>query len=63
MVKFIGDGIDFNGSLMVGGNGEIVDVSISNPGAGYTEDSQLIIMDANGSRAILKAVWWWKFET
>jgi hypothetical protein len=56
VVKLIGDGIDFNGSLIVGGNGEIIDVNISNSGAGYTEESQFIIEDANGSGGILKAV-------
>ena len=55
-VKLIGEGAGFNGSLVVAGNGEIIDVNVSNAGSGYSEESQIIIIDENGSGGILKPV-------
>ncbi len=57
-VKLDGTGINFAGVLSVSpnGTGQIIDVNISNPGTGYNEDSQVTIVDENGTGAVLKPI-------
>ena len=57
-VKLDGTGINFAGVLSVSGDGtgQIIDVNISNPGTGYNQDSQVIIVDENGTGAVLKPI-------
>ena len=57
-VKLNGTGINFAGVLSVSGDGtgQIIDVNISNPGTGYNQDSQVIIVDENGTGAVLKPI-------
>ncbi|MFL2927326.1 MAG: immunoglobulin-like domain-containing protein [Opitutales bacterium] len=53
---FLGEGNDFNGSLVVDGTGKILDVNISNGGSSYNSNSQIQIIDANASGASLLPV-------
>ena len=55
-VKLIGSGVDFNGSLQVDDDGGIYAVTIHHAGSGYTLNDQFVIMDENGTGAILKPV-------
>jgi hypothetical protein len=57
-VSFDGSGVDFNASLVVGSNGEILDVNISNSGSGYDQNADFVIHDLSGqgSGADLKAI-------
>ena len=48
-----GEGNDFNGSLIVDGTGKVLDVNISNGGSGHNSNSQIQILDINGSGGLL----------
>ena len=52
----LGEGNDFNGSLVVDGTGKILDINISNGGSGYNSNSQIQIIDDNASGAFLSPV-------
>jgi hypothetical protein len=50
-VSLNGNGVDFNASLVVGSNGEILDLNIINPGLGYDQNAEFIIHDPKGAGA------------
>ena len=56
-VRLIGDGTDFNATLIAdqneSGNFGIIDINITNHGTGYETDSVMVIEDPHGLNAIL----------
>ena len=57
-VKVSGAGINFSGVLNVSGDGtgQIIDINISNSGSGYDSESQVTIVDENGTGAAPKPI-------